>query len=123
MKLYYEIEIGRKYDHNGELIIDTDAVCYEVDDFDIVCRFMKDFHPVAKMAVISYWIGADEGQRARFLARIMQRHGEEIEDFFRQRALDGAFCPVERESGAVDKFTEGKKNGAHSAKMVVYYGV
>lgn len=96
MKLYYTIETGRYIDRNGEEIIKTDAVECEVDDFDVVCAFMRDFHPVAKMAVISLWYGEDADGRARFLDAIMRKDGEEIEDRLRQRALEGVFGSLRR---------------------------
>ena len=88
MKLYYEIETARHIDRHGEEVIRTEAVECEVDDFDVVCAYMKGFHPAAKMAVISLWLNEDEEGRAQFLEAIMRKHGEEIEDFFRTRALD-----------------------------------
>lgn len=88
MKLYYTIETARHIDRHGEEVIDTEAVECEVDDFDVVCAYMKDFNFAAKMAVISLWFSADEEDRARFLADIMRKHGSEIEDALRQRALD-----------------------------------
>lgn len=94
MKLYYTIETGRYIDRNGEEIIKTDAVECEVDDFDVVCAFMRDFHPAAKMAVISLWYSEDAEGRARFLGAIMRKHGAEIEDALRQKALDGVFAGV-----------------------------
>lgn len=96
MKLYYTIETGRYIDRNGEEIIKTDAVECEVDDFDVVCAFMRDFHPTARMAVISFWFGEDKEGRARFLEAIMRRDGEEIEDRLRQLALEGVFGSLRR---------------------------
>ena len=94
MKLYYEIETARHIDRHGEEVIDTEAVECEVDDFDVVCAYMKGFHPAAKMAVISLWFGEDKDGRARFLSAIMRKHGAEIEDALRQKALDGVFAGV-----------------------------
>ena len=94
MKLYYEIETARHIDRHGEEVIDTEAVECEVDDFDVVCAYMKGFHPAAKMAVISLWFAENEEGRARFLAAIMRKHGAEIEDALRQKALDGVFAGV-----------------------------
>lgn len=96
MKLYYEIETARRIDRQGEEVIDTEAVECEVDDFDVVCAFMGDFHPVAKMAVISLWFGENAEGRARFLDAIMRKDGEEIEDRLRQRALEGVFGSLRR---------------------------
>ena len=94
MKLYYEIETTRHIDRHGEEVIDTEAVECDVDDFDVVCAFMRGKHPAVKMAIISLWFGADDEQRERFLAAIMRRDGSEIEDALRQKALDGAFAEV-----------------------------
>ena len=94
MKFYYEIETARHIDRNGEDVIDTEAVECEVDDFDVVCAYMKGFHPAAKMAVISLWFSEDKEGKARFLAAIMRKHGAEIEDALRQKALDGVFAGV-----------------------------
>lgn len=114
MKLYYEIEVGKKRVGN-DIVLDIDAVEYEVDDFDIVCAFMRNLHPFAKIAVIAMWDSFNAEQKTGFLAAIMRKHGDEIEDFFRQRALDGAFCPTTREIGAIDKFTDEKKNSVENA--------
>lgn len=116
MKLYYDIETNRHIDRNGEEIIETEAVEYEVADFDVVCAFMRDFHPAAKMAVISLWFGEDEDGRARFLAAIMKKHGEEIEEFFRQRALDGVFAPVIDEMDEDGKSIDGGAKRACGAE-------
>lgn len=96
MKLYYTIETGKHFDNHLEEIIDTDVVECEVDDFDVVCAFMRDFHPAAKMAVISLWFSEDEEWRARFLAAIMKKHREEIEQRLMQRALEGVFGSLRR---------------------------
>ena len=106
MKLYYEIETARHIDRNGEEVIDTEAVECEVDDFDVVCAYMKGFHPAAKMAVISLWCNEDEESRERFLRAIMKVHGAEIEDALRQKALDGVFAPTTNEMGALGKCIE-----------------
>ena len=94
MKRYYNIETARQIDRHGEEVIDTDAVECEVDDFDVVCAYMKGFHPAAKMAVISLWFAEDEKGRARVLAAIMRKHGAESEDALRQKALEGVFAGV-----------------------------
>lgn len=94
MKLYYEIETAKHIDRHGEEVIDTEAVECEVDDFDVVCAYMKGYHPAAKMAVISLWFSEDKEGRARFLAAIMRKHGAAIEDALRQKALDGVFAGV-----------------------------
>lgn len=114
MKLYYEIEVGQKRVGN-DIVLETDAVEYEVDDFDIVCAFMRNYHPMAKVAVISLWTNSTAEQRAQFLAAIMRKHGSEIEDFFRQRALYGAFCPTIGEICSVGKVIDKNENGAQRA--------
>ena len=96
MRLYYEIETARHIDRSGEEVIDTEAVECEVDDFDVVCDYMKGFHPAAKMAVISLWFAEDKKGRARFLSAIMRKHGAEIEDALRQKALESVFGSLRR---------------------------
>lgn len=96
MKLYYEIETARYIDRNGEEVIDTEAVECEVDDFDVICAYMRGKYPVSKMAIIGFWFRADDEHKARFLSAIMKKHGEEIEDRLRQRALEGVFGSLRR---------------------------
>lgn len=91
MKLYYEIETARHIDRHGEEVIDTDAVECEVDDFDVLCAYMKNFSPKDKMLLIYTWSNQTREWRNSIVEEIMRTHGAEIEDFFRQRALDCAF--------------------------------
>lgn len=95
MKLYYEVETNNRFEH-GELIVETEAVECEVDDFDVICAYMRGKHPATKMAIIGFWFGADDEHKARFLSAIMKKHGEKIEDRLRQRALEGAFGSLRR---------------------------
>ena len=76
---------------HGEEIIETEAIECEVDDFDVLCAYIRDFEPSFKSLVIYLWFSEDEDVRSDFLRGIMELHGEEIKEFFRNRALDAAF--------------------------------
>lgn len=91
MKLYYEIETARHIDRNGEEVINTEAVECEVDDFDVVCSYMRGKCAAVKMAIVCLWVNSGKEERNAFLKAIMKRHGEEVEDFFRTKALDTIF--------------------------------
>ena len=94
MKFYYQIETGKHISHD-ELIVETDAIEYEAKDFEILCAYMKTKDQDARTAIIIYWTQAEENQRKALIEAIMERHGDEIAEAFRNRALDAAFSCVE----------------------------
>lgn len=90
MKLFYEVDIDHEF-VNGDLIFITDTVEYEVDDFDIVCVFSRKMSPSQAMGICGYWSNASEEQRKRYVDGIMKCHRKEIEDYFRNTALEYNF--------------------------------